>query len=162
MARAPSKECGRCLLTKLGLAQFTAGLFWRLGEQWHPAVNIFDALSPHTIAASYTRPIHTTRHNALSRNTRATQQSRRAKWAKIRRLCLSAPDDGMRQRIVGAVEPESIRRAHSSPVRPRHHTPARSWCLPGAVAREQFFDRPRRREARSFARREKLYSHGFF
>src|SRR5215469_8071777 len=72
LARAPSKECGRCLLTKFGLAQFTSGLFWRLGEQWHLAVNIFDALSPHTIAASYTRPIHTTRHNALSRNTRGT------------------------------------------------------------------------------------------
>jgi len=60
LARAPSKECGRCLLTKFGLAQFTAGLFWRLGEQRHLAVNIFDALSPHTVAASYARPIHTT------------------------------------------------------------------------------------------------------
>ena len=95
LARAPSKECGRCLLTKFGLAQFfTARLFWRFGEQWHPAVNIFDALSPHTVAASDTRPIHTTRHNALSRNTRVRQQSRRGKSRKNRRLCLSAPDDG--------------------------------------------------------------------
>jgi hypothetical protein len=53
-----------------------------LGEQRHLAVNIFDALSPHTVAASYTRPIHTTRHNALSRNTRVTQQSRRGKQWK--------------------------------------------------------------------------------
>ena len=29
LARAPSKECGRCLLTKFGFAQFTARLFWR-------------------------------------------------------------------------------------------------------------------------------------
>jgi hypothetical protein len=42
LARAPSKECGRCLLMKFGLAQFfTARLFWRFGEQWHLAVNIF-------------------------------------------------------------------------------------------------------------------------
>jgi len=27
LARTPSKECGRCLLTKFGLAQFTAGCF---------------------------------------------------------------------------------------------------------------------------------------
>jgi len=50
LARAPSKECGRCLLTKFGLAQFTAWLFWRLGNQWHLAFNIFDALPPHTLA----------------------------------------------------------------------------------------------------------------
>jgi hypothetical protein len=43
LGRAPSKECGRCLLTKFGLAQFfTASLFWRFGEQWHLAVNLFD------------------------------------------------------------------------------------------------------------------------
>src|SRR5215831_10721466 len=34
LARAPSKECGRCLLTKLGLAQFTARLFWRFAGDW--------------------------------------------------------------------------------------------------------------------------------
>src|SRR5215831_8294632 len=34
LARAPSKECGRCLLTKLGLAQFTARLFWRFTGDW--------------------------------------------------------------------------------------------------------------------------------
>ena len=65
LARAPSKECGRCLLTKFGLAQFTARLFWRFGEQWHLAVNIFDALSPHTVAGRFTRPIHAAPHNAL-------------------------------------------------------------------------------------------------
>jgi hypothetical protein len=27
---APSKECGRCLLTKFGLTEFAATLFWRL------------------------------------------------------------------------------------------------------------------------------------
>jgi len=63
LARTPSQECGRCLLTKFGLAQFfTTRLFWRFGEHWHLAVNIFDALSPHMVAASYTRPINTTRH----------------------------------------------------------------------------------------------------
>jgi hypothetical protein len=54
LALAPSKERGCCLLTKFGLAQFfTARLFWGFGEQWHPAVNIFDALPPHTVAARY-------------------------------------------------------------------------------------------------------------
>jgi hypothetical protein len=71
---APSDECGRCLLTKLGLAQFTARLgFWRLGYERHLAFNIFDALPPHAAAARYTRPIHM-RHNA---HPPQHQQSRR-------------------------------------------------------------------------------------
>jgi hypothetical protein len=45
------------LFTKFGLAQFTATLFWRFGDAWHRAPNIFDALPPHTIAVRYTRPI---------------------------------------------------------------------------------------------------------
>jgi hypothetical protein len=57
------------LLTKFGLAQFTAGLFWGLADDWCLAFDIFDALSPHAVAVSYTRPIHTTRHNALSLNS---------------------------------------------------------------------------------------------
>jgi hypothetical protein len=65
------KECGRCLLTKFGLAQFTARLFWRFGDQWHLAVNIFDSLPPHTVAARYLRPIHTPRHKTHFRSTRA-------------------------------------------------------------------------------------------
>jgi len=52
LARAPSKKCGRCLLTKFGLAQFTARLFWRFGDQWL-VFTIFDALPPHTVAAGY-------------------------------------------------------------------------------------------------------------
>jgi hypothetical protein len=52
------------LLTKLGLAQFTARLFWRLADDWHRASNIFDALPPHKAALLYSRPICTTSHNA--------------------------------------------------------------------------------------------------
>ena len=37
LTRAPSKECGRCLLTKPGLAQFTARLFWRFDDDWYRA-----------------------------------------------------------------------------------------------------------------------------
>ena len=59
---APSKECGRRLLTKLGLAQFTARLFCGLDGNWCRAFNIFDALPSHTVAVLYTRPIHTTPH----------------------------------------------------------------------------------------------------
>ena len=104
-ARTPSKECGRCLLTKFALAQFTARLFWRLGNQWHLAFNIFDAVTTHTVAGGYTRPIHTP-HNALSLNTRTTQQSRQP-TSENRRLCLSAPNNAARalekHSIVGAV-----------------------------------------------------------
>src|SRR5215471_7944615 len=46
----------------------------------------------------YSRPICTTRHNALSRNMRVTQQSRRGKQWKSRRLCLSAPDEQRHRR----------------------------------------------------------------
>ena len=49
---APSKECGRCLLMKLGLTEFAAGLFWMLvGDERRLAFNIFDALPMHTVAA---------------------------------------------------------------------------------------------------------------
>ena len=51
LARTPSEERGRCLLTKLGLAHFTARLFWRLVNEWHLAFNIFDALPPHAVTA---------------------------------------------------------------------------------------------------------------
>ena len=64
LARAPSEKCGRCLLTKLGLAQFTARLFGRLADDWHRASNIFDALPPHKAALLYSRPICATTHNA--------------------------------------------------------------------------------------------------
>src|SRR5262249_21303246 len=67
LACTPSEERGGCLLTKFGLAQFTARLFWRFGEQRHPAVNILDALPPHAVAARYTRPIRT-HHNATPLN----------------------------------------------------------------------------------------------
>jgi hypothetical protein len=60
LARAPSQERRRCLLTQFGLAQFTAGLSQRLVNEWCRAFNIFDALPPHTVAAGYPRPIHTT------------------------------------------------------------------------------------------------------
>jgi hypothetical protein len=53
LARAPSEECCRCLLTKFGLAQFAARLFWRLVNEWCLAFNIFDALPPHALAVSY-------------------------------------------------------------------------------------------------------------
>ena len=82
LVRPPSQECGGCLLTKFALAQFTAwlfwrlgNLFWRLGNQRHLAFNIFDTLSPHTVAGGYTRPIHTP-HKTLPLSTRVTQQSR--------------------------------------------------------------------------------------
>src|SRR5262245_56602932 len=85
---APSKECGRCSLAKLGLARFTARLFWRLGEQWHLAVDIFDALPPHTVAAGYMRPIHT-RHNAVTLNVHAAKPPGES-HVKDRRPCRSA------------------------------------------------------------------------
>jgi len=69
LARTPSKECGRCLLTKFALTQFTGRLFWRLGNYRHLAFNIFDAVTTHTVAGGYTRPIHTP-HKAPSLNTR--------------------------------------------------------------------------------------------
>jgi hypothetical protein len=53
LACTPSKECGRCLLTKLGLAHFTARLFWRLVNDWHRASNIFDASPMHKAALLY-------------------------------------------------------------------------------------------------------------
>src|SRR5262249_28949760 len=54
LALAQSKERGRCLLTKLGFAQFTARLFWRLADERRCLVfPIFDALPPHAFAASY-------------------------------------------------------------------------------------------------------------
>jgi hypothetical protein len=66
LAFAPSKECGRCLLTKFGLTWFTARLFWKLVKDKRClAFNIFDALSPHTFAAAYLGPINTTGHNAF-------------------------------------------------------------------------------------------------
>ena len=91
LTRAPSKECGRCLLTKFGLAQFTARLgFWKLGYERHLAFNIFDAVPPHPVAGGYTRPIHTP-HKALPLNTRV--HSKAAGEEENRRLCLSAPND---------------------------------------------------------------------
>src|SRR5215813_960041 len=61
LARTPSKQCGLCLLTKLGLAQFTARLFvHRWGDDGCAASNVFDALPPHKAALLYSRPICTT------------------------------------------------------------------------------------------------------
>jgi len=53
LARAPGEECGGCLLTKFGLAQFALTLFWRLVNEWRLAFNIFNALPPHALAVSY-------------------------------------------------------------------------------------------------------------
>jgi len=93
LARAPSNERGLCLLRKLSLAQFTARLF-RWLDNWWLVFAIFDPLPPHTVAARYTRPIHTTAHNALLLKRARSQQSRRGKYgAKARRLCLSTPND---------------------------------------------------------------------
>jgi hypothetical protein len=51
LAFTPSKECGRCLITKFGLTQFAARLFWRLvKDKRRVAFDIFDALPPHTAA----------------------------------------------------------------------------------------------------------------
>jgi hypothetical protein len=74
---APSKECGRFLLTKFPLAQFTARLFWRFGdERRHLAFDVFDALPTHSVAGRHTRPIHTP-HRALPlKHARVIQQSR--------------------------------------------------------------------------------------
>src|SRR5262249_55655455 len=70
---------------------------------------------------------------SLSRNTRVTQQSRRGKQWKSRRLCLSAPDDSD---IVGAVGPECGGDATSPEVRNKRGTPGptrqlytRAWRL---------------------------------
>jgi hypothetical protein len=63
LAFAPSKKCGRCLLTKFGLAYSTAN-FRRLVAERCLAFNIFDALPPHTVAAAYSGPINATAHNA--------------------------------------------------------------------------------------------------
>src|SRR6516162_1678388 len=97
LARAPSKECGRCLLTKLGLAQFTARLFWRFAGDWWLVFTIFDALSPHAVAARYTRPIRT-HHNATPLNI-SKAPGKKQKNVRLRR---SAP-----------IEPWSLRLSDS-------------------------------------------------
>jgi hypothetical protein len=48
------------LLTKFGLAEFTAASFRRLVADWRLAFNIFDALPPHAVAAFYSGPINMT------------------------------------------------------------------------------------------------------
>ena len=102
----PSKECGRCLLTKLGLAQFTARLFWRFAGDWWLVFTIFDALSPHAVAARYTRPIRT-HHNSTPLNISKAA----GKMSKNRRLRRSAPNGpcrwGCRTDNAGAVLPRS-------------------------------------------------------
>src|SRR6516162_859370 len=100
LARAPRKECGRCLLTKLGLAQFTARLFWRFTGDWWLVFTIFDALSPHAVAARYTRPIRT-HHNSTPLNISKAA----GKMNNNRRLRLSAPNEHLGRCVVGAVEP---------------------------------------------------------
>ena len=106
LARAPSKECGRCLLTKLGLAQFTARLFWRFTGDWWLVFTIFDALSPHAVAARYTRPIRT-HHNSTPLNISKAA----GKMSKNRRFRRSAPNGpcrwGCRTDNAGAVLPRS-------------------------------------------------------
>jgi len=68
LARAPSNECGRCLVTKLGLAQFTARRL--LSHKWRDdgctAFDVFDAAPTHKAALLYSRPICTTRHDAMT------------------------------------------------------------------------------------------------
>ena len=118
-ALAPSKECGRCSLAKLGLAQFTAGLFWGFGEQWHLAVDIFDALPPHTVAASYMRPIHT-RHNVFTLNMRANSKAA-GKMSKTGGLAVAPqtmPPFGRKQHRRGCRTGSH----GESAVRPRKHT----------------------------------------
>jgi hypothetical protein len=53
LAFAPSKKCSRCLLTKLGLTQFTARLFRGIGDDRCPAAfHTFDALPLHTVTVA--------------------------------------------------------------------------------------------------------------
>jgi hypothetical protein len=65
LACAPSEECCLGLLTKFGLAYFTASFWPLVAECWRLAFDIFDALPPHTVAAAYSGPINATGHNAL-------------------------------------------------------------------------------------------------
>jgi hypothetical protein len=66
LAFAPSKECCGCLLTKFGLIQFAARLFWRLvKDKRHLTFNVFDTLAMHTVAAAYSGPIHPPSHGAF-------------------------------------------------------------------------------------------------
>src|SRR5215469_6710635 len=106
LSRAPSKECGRCLLTKFGLTQFTAKLFWRFAADRYLVFTIFDALPPHAVAASDARPI-CTHHNPIPLNISKAAGER---W-KVRRLCRSAPNGpcrwGCRTDNAGAVLPRS-------------------------------------------------------
>ena len=111
LAFAPSEECGRCLLTKLGLAQFTARLFWRFDDDWYRAVNIFDAVPPHTLAGGYTRPIHTP-HKALPLNTRVHSKAAGEEETDGFALAPQTMQAAFRTTgIVGAVEPGEQREA---------------------------------------------------
>ena len=61
LARVPSKQCGLCLLTKLGLAH-TARLFWRF-EDGCLSFSILDAPPTQKAALLYSLPICTTSHD---------------------------------------------------------------------------------------------------
>ena len=61
LALAPSKECGRCSLAKLGLAH-TARLFWRF-EDGCLSFSILDAPPTQKAALLYSLPICTTSHD---------------------------------------------------------------------------------------------------
>ena len=113
LSRAPSKECGRCLLTKFGLTQFTAKLFWRFAADRYLVFTIFDTLPPHAVAASDARPI-CTHHNPTPLNISKAAGER---W-KVRRLCRSAPNGPCR-----AVEPITPERSSLGPT-PRSYTRA--------------------------------------
>jgi hypothetical protein len=57
------------LLTKLGLAQFTGRLFWRLADDWRLAFDIFDTAPPtHKAALPYCLPICPTGHYRINPN----------------------------------------------------------------------------------------------
>src|SRR5215468_5009963 len=61
---------------------------------------------------------------SLSRNTRVTQQSRRGKQWKSRRLCLSAPDDSDIVGAVGRTRPPKVSQEKGRPVQRGNYTPA--------------------------------------
>src|SRR5262249_14742562 len=120
LTRAPSKECGRRLLTKLGLAQFTARPFWRLANDWRLAFNIFDNLLPYT--AGPTRPPHT-HHNAPLNTQHVHSKAAGEATRKPGGSAVAPQRHAVPRFIVGAVEPGNVHQKQS-PVRRRDHTPA--------------------------------------
>jgi hypothetical protein len=64
MACTPSKECGRCLLTMIGLAQSaTRLLVHKWGNDGCTAFDVFDVSPMHKAALFYSLPICPTSHD---------------------------------------------------------------------------------------------------